>query len=231
MQSDTSFGIPPASPPKLLDRVRQHLRVKHYSIRTEQAYLDWIRRFILFHGKRHPNDMAEDEISVFLTHLAVDRHVAASTQNQAFSALLFLYQQVLDRKLDFIDGVERVSRPPKLPVVFTREEARAVLANLKGEYRLKTELLYGSGLRLMECIRLRVKDVDFGYNRIMVRDGKGLHERVAILPRKVQRPLHEHLDRVKELHRQDLARGHGKVYLPFGLRRKYPNAERAWVWQ
>jgi integron integrase len=231
MQSDSPFEPPPGSPPKLLDRIRQHLRVKHYSIRTEQAYVDWIRRFILFHGKRHPNEMGEEEITAFLTHLAVDRRVATSTQNQAFSALLFLYQQVLDRKLDFIDSVERVSRPPKLPVVFTREEARAVLAHLKGDYRLMTELLYGSGLRLMECVRLRVKDVDFGYNRITVRDGKGLHERVALLPRKVQRPLHEHLARVKELHRQDLARGHGKVYLPFGLRRKYPDAERAWAWQ
>jgi len=228
MQSDTTFEAPPASPPKLLDRVRWHLRVKHYSIRTEQAYIDWIRRF---HGKRHPNEMGEGEIAGFLTHLAVERHVAASTQNQAFAALLFLYQQVLERKLDFIDNVQRVSRPPKLPVVFTRNEARAVLANLKGDYRLMADLLYGSGLRLMECLRLRVKDVDFGYNRITVRDGKALHERVALLPRKVQRSLREHLDQVKELHRQDLARGHGKVYLPFGLRRKYPNAERAWAWQ
>jgi len=185
MQSDTTFEAPPASPPKLLDRVRWHLRVKHYSIRTEQAYIDWIRRFILFHGKRHPNEMGEGEIAGFLTHLAVERHVAASTQNQAFAALLFLYQQVLERKLDFIDNVQRVSRPPKLPVVFTRNEARAVLANLKGDYRLMADLLYGSGLRLMECLRLRVKDVDFGYNRITVRDGKALHARVALLPRKV----------------------------------------------
>src|SRR5260370_31576169 len=150
--------------------------------------------------------MGDEEIAAFLTHLAVERHVAASTQNQAFSALLFLYQQVLDRKLDFIDSVERVSRPPKLPVVFTREEARAVLANLKGDYRLMAELLYGSGLRLMECVRLRVKDIDFGYNQMTVRDGKGMHERVALLPRKVQRSLSEHLDHVKELHRHDLAR-------------------------
>jgi integron integrase len=231
MQSDVTFQAPPGSPPKLLDRVRQHLRVKHYSIRTEQAYVDWIRRFIIFHGKRHPNEMGEEEITAFLTHLAVNRHVAASTQNQAFSALLFLYQQVLERKLDFIDKVERVSRPPKLPVVFTRAEACSVLAQLKGDYRLMAELLYGSGLRLMECLRLRVKDIDFGYNRIMVRDGKGLHERVALLPERLRGSLRTHLDRVKEIHQQDLARGHGKVYLPFGLRRKYPAAERAWVWQ
>jgi len=218
-------------PPKLLDRVRWHLRVKHYSIRTEEAYTDWVRRFILFHRKRHPIDMGEQEIAAFLTHLAVDRHVAASTQNQALSALLFLYQEVLGRKLDFIGNVERVRRPAKLPVVFTREEAQAVLARLKGDYRIMAGLLYGSGLRLMECVRLRVKDVDFGYNRITVRDGKGLRERVALLPNQVCPELRAHIERVKQLHRQDLARGGGKVYLPFGLRRKYPSAERAWAWQ
>jgi hypothetical protein len=158
--------------PKLLDRVRSDLRVKHYSIRTERAYIDWIRRFILFHGKRHPNEMGEQEISAFLTHLAVDRHVAASTQNQALCALLFLYQQVLQLKLDFIDDVARVKRPAKIPVVFTREEARAVLDQLEGEYQLMSELLYGSGLRLMECVRLRVKDIDFGYGQIIVRVAK-----------------------------------------------------------
>jgi integron integrase len=220
-----------ASSPRLLDRVRWHLRVKHYSIRTEQAYVDWIRRFILFHRKRHPNEMGEHEITEFLTDLAVEKHVAASTQNQAFSALLFLYQQVLDRKLDFIDNVQRVTRPPKLPVVFTPAEALAVLAHLKGDYRLMAGLLYGSGLRLMECLRLRVKDIDFGYNRITVRDGKGSRERVALLPQQVRQPLRAHLEWVKELHRQDLARGGGKVYLPFALKRKYPNAERDWIWQ
>lgn len=230
------FGVSPstaavASSPKLLDRVRWHLRVKHYSIRTEQAYVDWIRRYILFHRKRHPNEMAEREITEFLTHLAVEKHVAASTQNQAFAAILFLYQQVLERKLDFIDNVQRVTRPAKLPVVFTPSEARAVLAHLKGDYRLMAELLYGSGLRLMECLRLRVKDIDFGYNQITVRNGKGMRERVALLPQQVRRSLHAHLDRVKELHLQDLGRGGGKVYLPFALKRKYPNAERSWIWQ
>jgi integron integrase len=233
---DRIAGVSPstavvASSPKLLDRVRWHLRVKHYSIRTEQAYVDWIRRFILFHRKRHPNDMGEKEISDFLTHLAVEKSVAASTQNQAFSALLFLYQQVLDQKLDFIANVQRVKRPAKLPVVFTPAEARAVLAQLKGDYRLMAQLLYGSGLRLMECLRLRVKDIDFGYNRITVRDGKGLRERVALLPQASRGPLRAHLDRVKEIHRQDLARGGGKVYLPFALKRKYPSAGRAWIWQ
>ena len=220
-----------ASSPRLLDRVRWQLRVKHYSIRTEQAYLDWIRRFILFHGKRHPGEMGEKQITEFLTYLAVEKNVAASTQNQAFAALLFLYQRVLDRKLDFMDNIQRVSRPPRLPVVFTRSEAHAVLAQLQGDYRLMVELLYGSGLRLMECLRLRIKDVDFGYNRITVRDGKGLRERVALLPQRLRGSLSPHLERVKELHRQDIARGGGRVYLPFALRRKYPNAERAWIWQ
>src|SRR5439155_775299 len=211
-----------ASSPRLLDRVRWHLRVKHYSIRTEQAYVEWIRRFILFHRKRHPNEMGEREITEFLTHLAVEKHVAASTQNQAFAALLFLYQQVLDQKLAFMDNVERVKRPAKLPVVFTPAEALAVLAHLKADYRLMAELLYGSGLRLMECLRLQIKDIDFGYNRITVRDGKGLRERVALLPQRLQRPLHAQIARVKELHRQDVARGGGRVYLPFALERKYP---------
>ena len=220
-----------APPSKLLDRVRWHLRVKHYSIRTEELYLQWIRRYILFHQKRHPADMGEDEIAAFLSHLAIDGHVAASTQNQAFSALLFLYQQVLDRKLDYVVGVERVRRPPKLPVVLTKKEAHGVVAHLRGDYRLMAELLYGSGLRLMECLRLRVKDLDFGYDQITVRDGKGLRERVTLLPARLKRPLREHLERVKEIHRRDLARGAGVVHLPFALKRKYPNAARDWRWQ
>ena len=220
-----------ASSPKLLDRVRWHLRVKHYSIRTEQAYVDWVRRYILFHRKRHPNQMGEKEITDFLTHLAVEKTVAASTQNQAFSALLFLYQQVLNRKLDFIDNVQRVTRPAKLPVVFTRAEAHAVLKRLHGENQLMTELLYGAGLRLMECVRLRVKDVDFGYNQITVRDGKGLRQRVTLLPQRLRRPLQLHLTHVRALHQRDLANGGGKVYLPFALERKYRNANKSWPWQ
>ena len=220
-----------ASSPKLLDRVRWHLRVKHYSIRTEQAYIDWIRRYILFHRKRHPNEMAEKEITEFLTHLAVDKRVAASTQNQAFSALLFLYQQVLERRLDFIDNVQRVTRPAKLPIVFTPREARAILAHLKGDYRLMAELLYGSGLRLMECLRLRVKDIDFGYGHIIVRDGKGLRDRITVLPERLRRPLQLHLERVREIHQRDLAAKNGRVYLPFALERKYRNAGRSWPWQ
>jgi integron integrase len=220
-----------ASSPKLLDRVRWHLRVKHYSIRTEQAYVDWIRRYILFHQKRHPNEMGEKEITRFLTHLAVEKSVAASTQNQAFSALLFLYQQVLDRKLDFIHNIQRVTRPAKLPVVFTPAETRAVLAQLKGKYRLMGELLYGSGLRVMECVRLRVKDVDFGYAHITVRDGKGLRDRITVLPERLREPLRLHLERVQEIHQRDLADRNGRVYLPFALERKYRNANRSWAWQ
>lgn len=222
---------PPVSRPKLLDRVRWHLRVKHYSLRTEQAYIDWIRRFILFHQKRHPDEMGENEIAAFLTHLAVEKQVAASTQNQALSALLFLYQQVFERKLGFLDNVERVKRPPKIPVVFTRAEARAVLAQVKGDYRLMVHLLYGSGLRLLECLRLRVKDIDFGYRQITVRESKGMRERITLLPDRLQRPLQSHLARVKELHRRDLARGVGAAYLSPSLSRKYPNAPREWAWQ
>jgi integron integrase len=217
--------------PKLLDRVRWHLRVKRYSIRTEQSYVDWIRRYILFHKKRHPIEMGETEIASFLSHLAVNRNVAASTQNQALSALLFLYQQVLERNLDFIDDVKRAKRPPKVPVVFTKAEARAVIGRLDGDYRLMAELLYGAGLRLLEMLRLRVKDIDFGYNQIIVRAGKGMRERRTILPARLKSPLQLHLARVREKHRHDLARDGGSVYLPFALDRKYPAASKDWRWQ
>ena len=161
----------------------------------------------------------------------MEKQVAASTQNQALSALLFLYEQVLDRKLGFLESVQRVKRPPKIPVVFTRAEAQAVLARVKGDYRLMVHLLYGSGLRLLECLRLRVKDIDFGYRQITVRQSKGMRERVTLLPERLSQPLQDHLGRVKELHRQDLARGLGAVYLPSALHRKYPNAAREWIWQ
>src|SRR3954470_15652120 len=174
--------------------------------------------------------MSEEEIAAFLSHLAVNRRVSASTQNQALCALLFLYQQVLERKLELID-LQRAKRPPKIPVVFTRVEARAVLARLKGDYRLMAHLLYGSGLRLLECLRLRVKDIDFGYRQITVRESKGLRERVTLLPDRLCRPLQAHLARVKERHQRDLARGAGTVYLPGALDRKYRNAGREWRWQ
>jgi integron integrase len=220
-----------ASSPKLLDRVRWLLRAKHYSIRTEEAYVEWTRRFILFHKKRHPDEMGEDEISAFLNHLAINRKVSASTQNQALSALLFLYQVVLDRKLPFLETIERVKRPAKVPVVFTRVEAHKVLAQLHGDHRLMADLLYGAGLRLMECVRLRVKDVDFGYNQITVRDGKGLRDRVTVLPVRLKKRLRLHLEKVRAIHRADLANGGGRVYLPYALDRKYRNANRSWPWQ
>ena len=217
--------------PKFLEEVRRALRLRHYSIRTEQTYLDWIRQFILFHGKRHPNDLGEAEVSAFLTHLAADRHVAASTQNQALSALLFLYQQFLQRKLGFLDNVEKAKRPAKLPVVLTKAEAQAVIGHLAGSYRLMVNLLYGSGLRLMECVRLRVKDLDFGYRQITVREGKGGKDRVTMLPEALNEPIERHLRKVKALHEEDLAEGFGTVHLPHALERKYPNAHREWIWQ
>ena len=216
----------------LLEQVRAVIRFKHYSIRTEQTYLDWIKRFILFHGKRHPRDMGADEVRTYLTYLAVEGNVAASTQNQALSALLFLYGQVLHLDLPFLQDVERARRPKKLPVVLTREEAANLLNALANPtHQLMGWLLYGSGLRLMECVRLRVKDVDFAYRQLTVRDGKGMKDRVTLLPDRVREPLRLHLAKVKALHEEDLAQGGGGVYLPFALERKYPQAPRAWEWQ
>jgi integron integrase len=221
----------PLHKPKLLDQVRDVIRRKHFSIRTEQAYTDWIRRFILFHNKRHPREMAEPEVTQFLTHLARTGKVAASTQNQALSALLFLYKEVLKVEIGWLGDVERAKRPAHLPVVLTRDEVRTLFAHLHGMYRLMAGLLYGSGLRLMECVRLRVKDIDFGYLRITVRDGKGGKDRVTMLPVNLAKSLERHLQKVKAMHDEDLEAGYGRVYLPFGLARKYPNANRAWAWQ
>ena len=207
------------------------MRLRHYSLRTEQTYVDWIRQFILFHGKRHPTDLGEVEISAFLTHLAADRKVAASTQNQALSALLFLDQQFLQRKIGFLDNVERAKRPVKLPVVLTKPEAQAVIGHLSGTYRLMANLLYGSGLRLMECVRLRIKDLDFGYGQIAVRDGKGGKDRVTMLPESLHDSLQRHLQKVRILYEEDLAEGFGTVHLPHALERKYPHAHREWIWQ
>ena len=217
--------------PKLLDQVRAKIRLKHYSIRTEQAYVDWIRRYILFHGKRHPQEMGKPEVEQFLSHLAVERNVAASTQNQALSAILFLYKEVLEKNIGWLDDVERAKRPARLPVVLTAAEVRAVLAHLEGRHRLMANLLYGAGLRLMECVRLRVKDLDFEYRQITVRDGKGQKDRLTMLPDALAGPLQTHLADVKILHEQDLQEGFGNVYLPFALERKYPNAGREWGWQ
>ena len=218
-------------PKKLLDQVREAIQLKHYSIHTEEAYVNWIKRFILFHHKRHPQEMGRAEIEAFLTHLAVHERVAASTQNQALNALLFLYREVLQQDLTFPIHAIRAKKPKRLPTVLTKEEVRQVLAQLSGTHRLMVQLLYGSGLRLMECVRLRVKDVDFAQRQITVRDGKGMQDRVTMLPNSLVTPLQEHLQRVKRLHEEDLARGYGSVYLPFALERKYPNADREWMWQ
>ncbi len=217
--------------PKLLDQVRGKIRLKHYSIRTEQAYVDWIKRFILFHGKQHPSSLGAAEVEAFLTHLAVVGRVAASTQNQAKSALLFLYKEVLGQDLPWLENVEQAKVPKRLPVVLTPAESQAVLARLSGTYWLMGSLLYGTGMRLMECVRLRVKDVEFAQRQILVRDGKGFKDRVTMLPQALTAPLKEHIARVRELHKQDLANGYGAVYLPYALDKKYPNAPREWGWQ
>jgi len=217
--------------PKFLDQVRIFMRTRRYSRRTEQAYVDWVRRFILFHNKRHPRDLGEEQIMEFLSDLAVKRKVSPSTQNQAFCALLFLYQQFLERKLGRLDRAVRASRPARLPAVLSRDEVRAVLAHIRPPYRLMVELIYGSGLRLLECLRLRIKDVDFDYGRIVVRDGKGMKDRVTMLPGRLRRPLKEYLAHAKAVHERDLQLGFGSVYLPDALKRKYPNAHRSWMWQ
>jgi integron integrase len=216
---------------KLLDQTRDVLRLKHYSYRTEQTYIDWIKRYIIFHGKRHPLAMGAQEISQFLTHLATHRNVAASTQNQALAALLFLYKDVLKQPLARIDDVERAKRLVRLPVVLSRDEVRAVLNHLKGTNWLVASLLYGSGLRLMEALRLRVKDVDFDYHQIVVRDGKGAKDRVTMLPAMLEPPLRDQLQQTRNRHQADLREGFGAVYLPYALEKKYPNANRQWGWQ
>ena len=221
----------PAQSPKLLDQVRAKIRLKHYSIRTEQSYSDWIRRFILFHDKKHPSEMGEAEVEAFLSHLAVVGKVSASTQNQAKSAILFLYREVLGTELQWLDGVEKAKTPQRLPVVLTVSEVASILAEVEGIHALLLKLLYGTGMRLMEAMRLRVKDVEFERLEIVVRDGKGFKDRVTMLPASLADLLKTHLLSVKRLHDRDLANGFGAVYLPFALERKYPNADKEWGWQ
>lgn len=217
--------------PRLLDQVRGKIRLKHYSIRTVQAYVDWIKRFVLHFDKRHPSEMGAREVEAFLTHLAVKGRVAASTQNQAKSALLFLYREVLERDMPWLDDVERAKTPKRLPVVLTQEETQTVLSRLKGTHWLVAGLLYGSGLRIMEALRLRVKDLEFSRGEILVREGKGFKDRVTMLPAMLVEPLRAHLKQVRALHEQDVAEGYGEVYLPYALDRKYPSAGREWGWQ
>lgn len=221
--------MPPASP--FLESVRNKIRLKHYSIRTEESYLQWVKRYILFHGKRHPQEMGAKEVEAFLTHLAVESNVSASTQNQARSALLFLYKHVLGVDLPWLANVEQAKKPRRLPTVLDNDEIRAVLGELSGVHWLVATLLYGSGLRLMEALRLRVKDVDLKRGEILVRDGKGFKDRVTMLPKVATEPLRGHLMQVGHLHHKDLAEGGGEVFLPYALERKYPNAGKEWGWQ
>jgi integron integrase len=215
----------------LLQEVRNALRVRHYSRRTEEAYVGWIRRFIRFHDRKHPRQMGEAEVAAFLTSLAVDRQVSASTQNQALAAILFLYRHVLGQDIGWIDGIVRAKRPRRLPVVLTREEVRRVLACMRGVHRMVACLLYGSGLRLLEALRLRVKDVDLERNEIRVRSAKGGRDRVTMIPSFIKPSLTRHLMLMKQRHEIDLAEGAGFVELPSALRRKYPSASRDWCWQ
>ena len=215
---------------KLLDRMRDAVRLKNYSYRTEKSYVRWVKRYILFHQKRHPQDMGKDEIKAFITHLAVEGNVAASTQNQALSALLFLYAEVLNKPIDYVD-VTWAKKPTRLPVVLTKEEVKAVIHQLSGTMRLIVQLLYGGGLRLTECLRLRVQDIDFGQNLLIVRDGKGKKDRSTTLPTVTILPLKSHLQKIKQLHHNDLQRGFGRAPLPTALAKKYPNAETEWLWQ
>lgn len=227
----TTSNTPATSEPKLLDIVRGKIRLKHYSIRTEQAYLDWIKRYILHFDKQHPKDLGATEVEAFLTHLAVVRNVSASTQNQAKSALLFLYKEVLGTELPWLDGIEQAKTPKRLPVVLTQEEVSAILLRLEGTQHLVVSLLYGTGMRILEALRLRVKDVDFARKEILIRDGKGFKDRITMLPVSLIAPLKQHLEKVKTLHEADLAQGYGAVYMPQALGKKYPYAARDWSWQ
>jgi integron integrase len=223
--------ILPGQTPRLLDQVRDRIRVLHYSIRTEAVYLDWIKRYIRHFDKRHPRELSAEHVEAFLSDLAVRGNVAASTQNQAKSALLFLYREVLGIDLPWLNNVTQAKVSRRLPVVLTVKEVQAVLAGMSGTTALMGRLLYGTGMRLMECVRLRVKDVEFSRGEILVRDGKGGKDRVTMLPQSVAEPLQEHLRRVKALHLEDVAQGYGEVWLPHALDKKYPNAARDWGWQ
>jgi integron integrase len=217
--------------PKLLDRVRHKIRLKHYSIRTEDAYVHWVKRFVLFHRKRHPGDMGAPEVEQFLTALAVNSKVSASTQNQAKSAILFLYKEVLGIQLPWLDNIETAKRPRYLPVVLTVREVNAMLEHVTGTVGLILRLVYGTGMRINECLSLRVKDVDFERCEILIRDGKGFKDRITMLPTSLVGGLRDHLKRVALLHGADLRAGYGEVYVPFALARKYPSAGKSWPWQ
>jgi integron integrase len=229
MQPENTPSQPAA--PKLLDQVRDKIRVKHYSIRTETQYLHWIKRFILYHNKRHPREMGAKEVESFLTHLATAGGVSAATQNQALSALLFLYREILAVNLPWLDNVIRAKKPQRLPVVLSKNEVGKILARMDGTYALMAQLLYGTGMRLMECCRLRVKDIDFERREILIRDGKGAKDRVTMLPESLIQLLQQQLAKRRQLYEDDLAKGMAEVFLPDALARKYPNAASDWAWQ
>jgi len=217
--------------PKLLEQARGVLRAKHYSLKTEQSYINWMKRYVLFHNKRHPKDMGEAEINQFLTYLAVKENVAASTQNQALCAIVFLYKEIIGRDVDDLGKVIRAKKPKRLPIVLTVEEVRLIMHQLTGVPWLMVNMLYGAGLRQAECLRLRVQDIDFSYSQITVRAGKGDKDRFTMLPQLVKEPLKRHLEKVKHLHDMDLARGFGQVFLPTAIEKKYTNAAKEWAWQ
>jgi len=217
--------------PKLLDQLRDRIRLKHYSRRTEDVYLDWSKRYILYHKKRHPQEMGKREVEEFLTYLATERNVAASTQNQAKAALQFLYKEVLNIRLPWLGEVQQAKKPKRLPVVLTEKEVQTLLAHVPLGYGLLARLMYGTGMRLLEGLRLRVQDLDFGRAELLIREGKGGKDRVTMLPKSLIAPLQEHLKQVQQLHEQDLLKGHGEVWLSESVARKYPNAGRDWIWQ
>ena len=227
----TTSNSEASNEPKMLDIIRGKIRLKHYSIRTEQAYTDWIKRYILYFDKVHPKDLGAAEVEAFLTHLAVARNVSANTQNQAKSALLFLYKEVLGSELPWLDDVQQAKTPKRLPVVLTQDEVSKILSRLEGTQHLVVSLLYGTGMRILEALRLRVKDVDFARKEILIRDGKGFKDRVTMLPLSLIAPLKAHLEKVKNLHEADLAKGYGAVYMPQALGKKYPYAAHDWAWQ
>jgi len=222
---------PQPAKPKLLDQLRDRIRLKHYSRRTEDVYLDWSKRYILYHKKRHPQEMGKREVEEFLTYLATERNVAAATQNQAKAALQFLYKEVLNIRLPWLDEVQQAKKPKRLPVVLTEKEVQTLLAHVPLRYGLLARLMYGTGMRLLEGLRLRVLDLDFGRAELLIREGKGGKDRVTMLPKSLIVPLQEHLKQVKQLHEQDLLKGLGEVWLSESVARKYPNAGRDWIWQ
>ncbi|MCF7815369.1 MAG: integron integrase [Candidatus Cloacimonetes bacterium] len=218
------------SSPKLLERVKNAIRTKHYSRKTENSYCSWIKRYILYHNKKHPKDMGEVQIRRFINHLAVKRKLSASTQNQALCAILFLYREVLGVELDRIDKIHWAKKPKRLPVIFSKEEVKAIIAKITGVYRLMTMLLYGSGLRLKECLRLRVKDIDFDNQQIFIRAGKGNKDRYTILPKAIESKLKSHIKSVENIHKRDIEAGNDSVYMPYALEKKYPNAGKKIGW-